>query len=353
MTRLIVHVDMDAFYASIEVRDRPELAENPVAVIATARKGAVMTANYVARAFGVRSAMPVHFAVARCPDLVLIPQRMDVYRAVSAQIHGVFARYTDVVEPLALDEAYLDVTAEGRTLADAEETAHSIKADILAETGLTASAGVSVNKFLAKLASGMHKPAGLTVIRPGEVDALLAALPVEDFYGVGPVIAGKLHAHGIRTGAELRARPLPDLQAILGAGKFAPRLHGLARGVDDRPVEAHREAQSIGVERTFDTDLTTREALLAELPGVTAEVAARLGTRGYTGRTVVLKLRYEDWTPVTRRKTVDRRLSQAHELETLAAELLTPDLLAGRGVRLLGVSVINLTKRDGGRAAIG
>ncbi|WP_216326623.1 DNA polymerase IV [Deinococcus aestuarii] len=347
MTRAVVHVDMDAFYASVELRERPELAGEPVAVIATARRGAVMTANYVARGFGVRSAMPVHFAVQRCPGLVLIPQRMDLYRAVSAQIHGLFSRYTDVIEPLALDEAYLDVTREGRTLDQAEEMARSIQADILAETGLTCSAGVSVNKFLAKLASGLRKPAGLTVIRPEEVDALLAALPVEEFHGVGPVIAGKLRAHGIRTGADLRARSLPVLRTLLGPGKLAPRLHDLARGVDERPVEAHREARSIGVERTFEEDRTTREALLAELPGVAAEVADRLARRGYVGRTVVLKLRYGDWTPVTRRRTGERRLQGAGEIAEVAAGLLTPDLIEGRGVRLLGVSVLNLARRDG------
>nr|WP_216323028.1 DNA polymerase IV [Deinococcus aestuarii] len=345
MTRLIVHVDMDAFYAAIEVRDRPDLAEQPVAVIATARKGAVMTANYVARRFGVRSAMPVHFAVQRCPDLVLIPQRMEVYRAVSAHLQEIFARYTDVVEPLALDEAYLDVTQAGRTLADAERLARAIKTDILTETRLTSSAGVSVNKFLAKLASGRHKPDGLTVILPEAVDALLAALPIEDFYGVGPVIAGKLQARGIQTGAELRARSLAELQAILGAGKLALRLSELARGIDERPVEAHREARSIGVERTFDSDLTTREALLGEVPGVAAEVAARLAKRGYVGRTVVLKLRYEDWTPVTRRRTWAQPLEGADDLAEAAKRLLTPDLLAGRGVRLLGISVMTLVRR--------
>ena len=201
MTRLIVHVDMDAFYASIEVRDQPDLADQPVAVIATARRGAVMTANYVARRFGVRSALPVHLALNRCPDLMLIPQRMEVYRAVSAQLQAVFARYTEMIEPLALDEAYLDVTHEGRTLQDAEGIARAIQADILTETRLSSSAGVSVNKFLAKLASGRPKPAGLTVIRPEQVDALLGSLAIEDFYGVGPVTSGKLRAHGVRTGA--------------------------------------------------------------------------------------------------------------------------------------------------------
>lgn len=343
MTRLIVQVDMDAFYASVEVRDQPELADQPVAVIVPGRRGVVMTANYVARGCGVHSALPVHLARQRCRGIILIPQRMDVYRAVSAQIHGIFARYTEVIEPLALDEAYLDVTAEGRTLAQAEEIARSIQGDILAETELTCSAGVSVNKFLAKLASGMHKPGGLTVIPPAEVDALLAALPVEAFYGVGPVISGKLQAQGIHTGADLRARSLADLQALLGNGKLAPRLYDLARGVDQRPVEAHREPKSIGVEQTFERDRTTREELLAELPGITAEVEARLVKRGYAGRTVVLKLRYQDGTRVTRHRTREEPLVAADDLAQVAAEVLTPELIAGHRVRLLGVSVVNLS----------
>ncbi|MFB9994815.1 DNA polymerase IV [Deinococcus oregonensis] len=347
MTRLIVHVDMDAFYASIEIRDQPTLAALPVAVIATARRGAVMTANYVARRFGVRSAMPVHLALQRCPDLILIPQRMELYRAVSTQLQEVFARYADLVEPLALDEAYLDVTRDGRTLIHAEQLARNIQADILTETHLTSSAGISVNKFLAKLASGLHKPSGLTVIAPEEVDALLARLPIEDFYGIGPVIAGKLQAQGIRTGAQLRAQSLADLQAVLGAGKLAPRLYDLARGVDDRAVEAHREAQSVGVERTFDQDLATREALLAELPGITAEVAARLIQRGYVGRTVVLKLRYADWRPVTRRRTWAHPVRTAEELLEAASGLFTPELAVEQGVRLLGVSVVNLSRPEG------
>jgi DNA polymerase-4 len=306
-----------------------------------------MTANYVARRFGVRSAMPVHLALRRCPDLVLIPQRMEVYRAISAQLQEVFARYTDLVEPLALDEAYLDVTREARTLIDAEQIARAIQADILTETRLTASAGISVNKFLAKLASGLHKPSGLTVIPPEEVDAVLARLLIEDFHGIGPVIAGKLQAQDIRTGAQLRAQSLAELQAVLGAGKLAPRLHDLARGRDDRAVEAYREAQSIGVERTFDQDLTTLEALLAELPSITAEVATRLTQRGYVGRTVVLKLRYADWRPVTRRRSWTHPLKTAEELREAASALLTPELSVEQGVRLLGVSVVNLSRPEG------
>lgn len=343
--RRIVHVDMDAFYASTELREQPELADQPVAVIATARKGAVMTANYVARSFGVKSAMPVHLALLRCPELVLIPQRMDLYRRVSAQIQAIFGRYTELVEPLALDEAYLDVSGTASDLDSAEQLACAVKADILNETRLTASAGVATNKFLAKLASGLHKPDGLTVIRPEEVDTLLAGLPVEAFYGVGPVIAGTLRAHGVQTGADLRAKTLPELHAWLGAGKLAPRLYGLARGQDERPVEAHREAKTIGVERTFEHDLTTREQLLGELPSIAAEVAERLATRGYQGRTVVLKLRYADWTPVTRRRSLPVQLRTADEMVAAAGPLLTPELLAGRGVRLLGLSVMNLSRR--------
>ncbi|GGO29956.1 DNA polymerase IV [Deinococcus humi] len=345
MTRLIVHVDMDAFYASVEVREQPELEGQPVAVIVPGRRGIVMTANYVARNFGVHSALPVYQARLRCPGIVLLPQRMDLYRAVSAQIHGIFARYTEAIEPLALDEAYLDVTGEDQTLEGAQHLAADIQADILRETRLTCSAGVSVNKFLAKFASGLQKPAGLTVIRPEEVDALLAALTVDEFYGVGPVIAGKLRAQGIETGADLRARSLVELQAVLGSGKLAPRLHGLARGVDDRPVEAHREPQSIGVERTFEQDLTTREALLAELPGLTQELAARLSRRGYVGRTAVLKMSFEDGTTVTRHRTREQPLAGADELAQAVTGMLTSELSAERRVRLLGVSVVNLSPR--------
>lgn len=345
MQRLIVHVDMDAFYASVEMREQPELAERPVAVIVPGRRGIVMTANYLARGFGVHSALPVYQARLRCPGIVLIPQRMDLYRAVSAQIHGVFARYTEVVEPLALDEAYLELTQDGRTLGDAERLAREIQTDILMETRLTCSAGVSVNKFLAKYGSGKNKPAGLTVIRPEDVDALLAALPIEEFYGVGPVTAGKLRARGIHTGAELRSTTLADLQSILGSGKLAPRLYELARGVDERPVEAHREPQSIGVERTFEHDLSTREALLTELPGITAEVEARLARRGYVGRTAVLKLSFEDGTTITRHRTREHPLEGAADLDQAVTEVLTPELLDGRQVRLLGVSVVNLKPR--------
>ncbi|UQN09527.1 DNA polymerase IV (plasmid) [Deinococcus sp. QL22] len=340
-----MHVDMDAFYASVELREQPELVERPVAVIVPGRRGIVMTANYLARSFGVHSALPVYQARLRCPGIVLLPQRMDLYRAVSAQIHGVFARYTDVIEPLALDEAYLEVTQAGRTLEDAAHLAQAIQADILTETRLTCSAGVSVNKFLAKFGSGQHKPGGLTVIRPEDVDAPLAALPIEAFFGVGPVIAGKLQAQGISTGAELRSRTLAELQAVLGSGKLAPRLYELARGVDERPVEANRAPQSIGVERTFDHDLSTREALLAELPRITAEVEARLMKRGYVGRTAVLKVSFGDGTTVTRHRTSEQPLTGAVELAEAVTQVLTPELVEGRAVRLLGVNVVNLRPR--------
>lgn len=340
-SRLIVHLDMDAFYASVEVREQPELAEQPVAVIATARRGAVMTANYVARTYGVHSAMPVHQATRRCPALVLIPARMELYREVSTQIHAVFARVTPLIEPLALDEAYLDVSREGRTLADAAELARELQEAILAETRLTASAGVAHNKFLAKLGSGLHKPAGLTVIRPEEVDDLLDSLSVEDFYGVGPVTARKLQAQGVRTGADLRRQDRVRLQGLLG--KLGTQLYDLVRGLDERPVEPDRATRSVGVEHTFETDRHTLDALRSELSTVASVLEARLQGRHLAGRTVTLKLRYSDWSLVTRQSTGLVPVWQAGDLERRGLALLTDELLARQGVRLLGLSVSNFS----------
>jgi len=340
VTRRIVHVDMDAFYASVEERERPDLAGRPVAVIATARKGAVMTANYAARAFGVTSALPVHFAVQRCPDLVLIPARLDLYREVSATLHAVFARFTRFIEPLALDEAYLDLSAAAADLGEAAILARQIKADILEDTQLTASAGAAHNKFLAKLASGLNKPDGLTVICPGDVDALLASLPVEAFHGVGPVTAARLRERGVTDGATLRSLTRADLVAQFG--RHGEHFFEVARGVDERPVEADRESKSVGVERTFDRNLVTRDEMRAALATLAAELEGRLSVRGLTGRTVVLKVRFPDWSLATRRTTLTNAVWAASVLAGLAEGLLTDDLLGGRGVRLLGLSIQNL-----------
>ncbi|HEX8554904.1 MAG TPA: DNA polymerase IV, partial [Sphingomonas sp.] len=252
--RKVIHVDMDAFYASVEQRDDPDLRGRPLAVGGSRARGVVAAASYEARVFGVRSAMPSVTARRLCPDLVFVSPRFDVYRAVSDQIRAIFLDYTDLVEPLSLDEAYLDVSHDRHALGSAQAIAEAIRARIHETTGLTASAGVSYNKFIAKLASDQNKPDGLCVIPPSRGPAFVAHLPVKRFHGVGPVTARRMEALGIVTGADLRARSLDELERHFGS--FARYLHGAARGVDDRPVRAERIAKSIGAERTFETNLS-------------------------------------------------------------------------------------------------
>ena len=251
--RKIIHVDMDAFYASVEQRDNPQLRGRPVAVGHGASRGVVAAASYEARAFGVRSAMPSITAMRHCADLVFEPPRFDVYRAVSRQIHGIFTHYTALIEPLSLDEAYLDVTQDLRGLQSASATAKEIRARIFEETGLTASAGISYNKFLAKLASSQRKPNGQFVITPDMASDFIASLPVGKFHGIGPVTAGKMQRLGIRTGADLRAQSLAFLHDHFG--KSAGWYLGIANGDDDRPVVADRQRKSSGSETTFEHDL--------------------------------------------------------------------------------------------------
>src|SRR6476661_394531 len=260
--RKIIHVDMDAFYASVEQRDNPELRGKPVAV-GGGHRGVVTAASYEARPFGVRSALPSVTAKRLCPNLIFVKPRFDVYRAVSQQIRAIFADYTDLVEPLSLDEAYLDVTEDRRGLGSARAIAEEIRARIRTDTGLTASAGVSYCKFISKLASDHNKPDGLCVIPPGRGQAFVATLPVKRFHGVGPVTAAKMERLGILTGADLAAWSLPELEAHFGSsGGWYWRI---ARGIDDRPVRSHRAHKSVSAERTFDQDLSEREALAAEL----------------------------------------------------------------------------------------
>ncbi|HXE23862.1 MAG TPA: DNA polymerase IV, partial [Roseiarcus sp.] len=252
--RKIIHIDMDAFYASVEQRDNPDLRGRPVAVGHGAKRGVVAAASYEARRFGVRSAMPSMVAMRRCPELVFVPPRFEVYRAVSREIHAIFRDYTPLIEPLSLDEAYLDVTDNLRGIPTAWETAKELRARILAETQLTASAGVSCNKFLAKLASDHRKPNGQFAIMPDEAEAFVAALPVAKFHGVGPKTAARMHALGIETGADLRDQTLAFLQARFG--KAGHWYFEIARGRDDRPVQPDRERKSSGSETTFPEDLT-------------------------------------------------------------------------------------------------
>ena len=285
--RKIIHVDMDAFYASVEQRDDPALRGLPLAVGGGGPRGVVATCSYEARAFGVRSAMPGARARRLCPDLLFVKPRFDVYRAVSAQVRDIFSRFTEIIQPLSLDEAYLDVTVNKAGIASATRIAQDIRALIRAETGLTASAGVSYNKLIAKLASDQNKPDGICVVRPGEGAAFIAAMPVRRIHGVGPVTARRMQALGIETGADLRARDIAFLQAHFGSA--ADFYYRAARGEDDRPVRERQSRKSVSVEDTFFDDLTDRDALVAELDRIAASLWTRIEKAQAWGRTVVLK----------------------------------------------------------------
>ena len=335
--RKIIHVDMDAFYASVEQRDDPALRGRPVAVGGSRARGVVAAASYEARSFGVRSAMPSSTAIRRCPDLVFVRPRFDVYSGISRQIRAIFADYTPLVEPLSLDEAYLDVTDDIRGLGSARAIAAEIRARIAADTGLTASAGVSYNKFIAKLASDQNKPDGMCVIPPGHGAAFVASLPVKRFHGVGPVTAAKMASLGIETGADLRDRSLAWLQAHFGS--YAQYLFRAARGEDDRPVRSNRAAKSVGAERTFETNLVTTDELHTALDRVIEAAWERIERAGLAGRTITLKLRHPDFRTITRARslaepTADRAVFVAAGHALLAAQLPVPG-----GVRLLGLTL--------------
>jgi DNA polymerase-4 len=297
--RKIIHVDMDAFYASVEQRDNPELRGRPVAVGHGAKRGVVAAASYEARAFGVRSAMPSTTAMRQCAKLVFVPPRFDVYRAVSRQIHVIFAEYTALIEPLALDEAYLDVTENRLGLPTASATAKEIRARILQDTGLTASAGVSYNKFLAKLASGQRKPNGQFVITPEMGADFIASLPVAKFHGVGPVTAARMQRLGIQTGADLRTKSLAFLQQHFG--KSAAWYLGIANGQDDRPVVPDRPRKSSGSETTFERDLIASAEIEAGVEAMADDVWAWCDKAKAFGRTVTVKVKFADFRQVAPR----------------------------------------------------
>ena len=335
--RKIIHVDMDAFFAAVEQRDNPALRGRPVAVGGSARRGVVAAASYEARKFGVRSAMPSVTAARQCPELIFVPPRFEAYKAVSQQIRAIFADYADAIEPLSLDEAYLDVTADKAALGSATAAARAIRARIRAETGLTASAGVSYNKFIAKLASDQRKPDGLTVIRPHEGADFVAGLSIRRFHGIGPVTAAKMEGLGIYSGADLAARDQAWLNAHFGSS--ADWLFHLARGIDHRPVRANRPLKSVGGERTFDTDLVDRGDIGAALDHVVAVVWDRLSVKQRLGRTVTLKLRFGDFTTITRARTLSVPVRDAVMLRAAALGLLEAQWPLAQGVRLLGVTV--------------
>ncbi|NJS13823.1 MAG: DNA polymerase IV [Sphingopyxis sp.] len=335
---------MDAFFASVEQRDNPALRGKPVAVGGSARRGVVAAASYEARKFGVRSAMPSVTAARQCPELIFVPPRFEAYRAVSQQIRAIFHDYADEVEPLSLDEAYLDVTADKAAVGSATAAAKAIRARIKTETGLTASAGVSYNKFIAKLASDQNKPDGLTVIRPQAGAGFVAGLSIRRFHGIGPVTAAKMEGLGIYSGADLAARELAWLAANFGNG--ADWLYKLARGIDHRAVTSNRPLKSVGAERTFDTDLTDPADIMAALDHVAAVVWDRLSAKQRHGRTVTLKLRSADFRTITRARTLSGAVGDAVTLRGTALALLQALMPLEQGIRLLGVTV---SKFDGER----
>jgi DNA polymerase-4 len=338
--RRIIHVDMDAFYASVEQRDDPALRGVPLAVGGSRERGVVAAASYEARRFGVHSAMPSVTARRRCPELVFVRPRFEVYKAVSQQIHAIFARYTPVIQPLSLDEAYLDVTRPLLDRGSATAIAAEIRAAIRAETGLTASAGVSYNKFLAKLASDHRKPDGLFVITPRMGPAFVEALPVGKFHGIGPKTAARMTALGIHTGLDLRAQPLAFLTEHFG--KSGDYLHGVARGVDDRPVQADRIRKSVGAERTFERDVLRWEEVEPALAPVFAQVWAACTRGGHAGRTVTIKVKFADFQQVTRSRSGAGPVAAQAVLEQVSLDLLRPLFPPRLGVRLLGVTVSGL-----------
>jgi DNA polymerase IV len=348
--RKIIHVDMDAFYASVEQRDDPALRGRPVAVGGGGARGVVMAASYEARVFGVRSAMPGFQARRLCPELVFVRTRFDAYHAASRQIRDIFLTYTDLVEPLSLDEAYLDVTAPRRGPPSATAIARAIKREIFAATGLTASAGVSFNKFLAKVASDMDKPDGLYVIRPQDAVAFIARLPIERFFGVGPVTARKMKEAGIHSGEDLCARSEAEL--VNRFGKVGRHYFRIARGEDERAVSPDRPYKSIGAEETFATDLKAPDAMLDALRPIAERVAERMAKADLFGRTVTLKIKHQDFTVHTRQHTLADPVHSAEELMQLARWLLHTPEPPARPVRLLGLTASNFARASPATAPV-
>lgn len=338
--RKIIHVDMDAFFASVEQRDNPELRGLPVAVGGSGGRGVVAAASYEARKFGVRSAMPSVTAKRLCPDLIFVRHRFDAYKEASRQIRRIFEHHTPHVEPLSLDEAYLDVTEDKLGIGSATRIAELIRQEIRAKTRLTASAGVSYNKFLAKLASDQNKPDGLCVIRPGEGAQFVAGLPIRRFHGVGPKAEEKMKRLGIETGADLAAKDIDFLRSNFGS--FADYLYRAARGIDLRPVRAHRVRKSVGGERTFSEDISSGAALRETLENTIEYVWESIERTKARGRTVTLKVKFTDFQTMTRSKSVTHWIETRDEFAQISRALLEEALPLPMPIRLMGLTLSNL-----------
>lgn len=329
---------MDAFFASVEQKDNPELRNKPIAVGGSGDRGVVAAASYEARKFGVRSAMPSSIAKRRCPNLIFVKGRHDRYKEVSKQIMSIFYEFTDLVEPISIDEAFLDVTHNKKNLPSASLIAKEIKERIKEVTGLTASAGISVNKFLAKIASDYQKPDGLFVIPPKDVEQFIEQLSIDKFFGVGKVTADKMHQLGIFRGKDLKERSLAELTRVFGkAGLY---YFQIAQGIDNRPVNPNRVRKSVSTEHTFHADLSDRELIKKDLTATAEDLLRRLKKSGFRGKTLSLKVKYSSFEQVTRSKTILSELNQLDQILNLANELLN-QIEMKESIRLLGLTVSN------------
>jgi len=342
--RKIIHIDMDAFFASVEQLDNPELKWKPVAVGGSGERSVVAAASYEARKFGVRSAMSSVVAKRLCPDLIFVRHNFARYNEVSGIVFQIFSEYTDLIEPLSIDEAFLDVTDDKQGIGSATVIARRIRNDIRCKTGLTASAGISVNKFLAKIASDINKPDGLFLIKPEDAEKFIEDLPVEKFYGIGKVTALKMHKLGIHKGIDLKKWDQVDL--IRNFGKAGVFFYDIARGIDERPVEPDQERKSVGTELTYEKDLTTRFEIIAELYKVEKELFERLEHTGTTGRTITLKIKFSDFHQITRSKSLQYYIRDFDTLHREVSSIRKTLKLEGTRIRLLGVTVSNLETED-------
>ena len=337
--RKIIHIDMDAFYASVEQRDHPELRGLPIAVGHAEQRGVVSAASYEARKYGVRSAMSSLKAKQLCPHIVFVPGRMSVYKEVSAQIHAIFREYTELIEPLSLDEAFLDVSHNKKGIELAVDIAKEIKRRIREELNLVASAGISYNKFLAKVASDYRKPDGLCTIHPDQALEFIAKLPIEAFWGVGKVTAQKMHSLGIHRGKDLQQCTLEMLTRLFGKAGYI--YYDFARGIDLRPVETERIRKSVGCEHTLDKDITASSSVIIELYHVATELIERLKRNGFSGNTLTLKIKFYDFKQITRSITQEKELKEMTDILPLAKQLLKEVDYSIRPIRLIGLTVSN------------
>lgn len=339
--RKIIHIDMDAFYASVEQRDNPEYRGKPLVVggLPAGRGGVVAAASYEARKFGIRSAMPSKKALELCADVIFVTPKFAAYKEVSARIREIFHRHTDLIEPLSLDEAYLDVTEDKQKIGSAIEIAKLIKQAIKDELHLTASAGVSINKFVAKIASDLNKPDGLAFIGPSHIEEFMERLPVEKFYGVGKVTADKMKSMGLHTGADLKK--LTEEELVRYFGKTGAFYYKIVRGIDDREVQPDRETKSVAAEDTFAYDLTDVEEMNTELGKIAGLVSGRLQRYALKGRTVTVKIKYGDFRQITRSRSLPEPINDQETIFNISKELLASTEPNNKKTRLLGISISN------------